>query len=148
MKSADLYTANASTEAFLRLLMCTNTTEITLGSPISAMAFSHWITLSVCRKWRPVAWNKNRQEQERGRAVRTGVSQLPSAAGRFIKTERKNSALPENEVKSLQYTIILTAYDQFFHKRATNSAVNLGVHPPSINVLERGWSFQGSTNIH
>ena len=29
----------------------------TFGSPFSDMALSHWMTLSVCLKWRPVAWN-------------------------------------------------------------------------------------------
>lgn len=32
---------------------------LTFGSPFSAMALSHWMTLSVCLKWRPVAWKTN-----------------------------------------------------------------------------------------
>lgn len=60
---------------------------------------------------------------------KNGASQLPRTAGRFIKRESKNSTLPENEVKSLQYATILTAYDHFYHMSA-NSAINLRVHPP------------------
>lgn len=36
---------------------------LTFGRPLSAMALSHWITLSVCLKWRPVAYKKKTESQ-------------------------------------------------------------------------------------
>lgn len=44
-----------------------NTRDITLGNPISSMAFSHWITLSVCLKCRPVAWKKHKSIRHWGK---------------------------------------------------------------------------------
>lgn len=51
----------------------TSSTLLTLGRPLSAIAFSHWITLSVCLKWSPVAY-KQYMKEGGGRGVMNSSS--------------------------------------------------------------------------
>lgn len=51
---------------------------LTFGSPFSAMALSHWMTLSVCLKWRPVACRRKAEHKnERQKMYIFGKANVP-----------------------------------------------------------------------
>jgi len=50
-------------------------TTLTFGSPFSSIALSHWMTLSVCLKWSPVACKREAKLQNR---TKMSFSPVPS----------------------------------------------------------------------
>lgn len=119
------------------ILINTYNIGITFGRPISAMAFSHWITLSVCRKWRPVAWNKDRQKQEGGQ------TKYHNWQDRWWKPYSYRKG-----VRSLLCTIILLIYNRPSSFMNTSTDIKLRVHSPHLpNVLKWRRSFSGSIKI-
>lgn len=75
--------------------VCDTNGRLTFGSPFSDMALSHWMTLSVCLKWRPVACKREKPK------VRTQQDLKPT----LVHTDNRSYKLRPTLNKQLQVTV-------------------------------------------